>query len=58
MPKDKPMMSVLNEVFHMLDTAEMIPRFIRKAQGMLRREANAIRRDKGEEELEDKWKDE
>ena len=30
-----------------------IPRFIKKALGMLRREANAIRKQNGEEELKD-----
>ena len=30
-----------------------IPKFIKKSLGMLRREANAIRRENGEEELSD-----
>ena len=35
------------------DVKKSIPRFIKKSLGMLRREANAIRKQNGEEELKD-----
>ena len=43
-PKDEPMKKAMNEVFYMLETSKLIPKIIKKAQRLLRREANEIRR--------------
>ena len=43
-PKDEPMKRAMAEVFYMLDTSSLIPKIIKKAQRLLRREANEIRR--------------
>ena len=50
--KATPLKDVLLETFTMVDVSESIPRFIKKAQRILRREANMIRRKNGIEELD------
>ena len=52
-PKSTPLLDALRETFIMTDTTESIPRFIKKAQGILRRDANEIRRANNLKELED-----
>ena len=49
--KDTPLKDALNETFLMTDVSESIPRYIKKAIGMLRRDANELRRANGEKEL-------
>ena len=39
----------------MTDVSESIPKFIKKAMGMLRRDANALRKENEMKELEDYW---
>ena len=39
-----PLLDSLRETFDMTNTSESIPRFIKKALGILRRDANVIRR--------------
>jgi hypothetical protein len=51
--KGTPLKDALREVFEMTDVTESIPRYIKKALGILRRDANAIRRSNGQEELDD-----
>ena len=55
MPKDTPLKDSLFETFCALDqeVGSSIPKYIKKATGMLRREANEIRRQNGTEELKD-----
>ena len=50
--KDNPLKDALHETFVMTDVTESIPRYIKKALGILRRDANEIRRQNGEKELE------
>ena len=55
LPKDTPLKDALFETFCALQEAVKvsIPKFINKAQRMLRREANIIRQHNEEEVLED-----
>ena len=53
LPKDEPMKEAMKEVFCMLDTSQLIPKIISKAQRILRREANAIRKELEIELLEE-----
>ena len=39
----------------MTDVSESIPKFIKKAMGMLRRDANDLRKENEMKELEDYW---
>ena len=39
----------------MTDVSESIPKFIKKAMGMLCRDANALRKENEMKELEDYW---
>jgi len=48
-----PLLEALHETFLMTDVSQSIPRFIKKALGMLRRDANEIRRENGEIVLEE-----
>ena len=41
--KSTPLLDSLKETFQMTNVSESIPRFIKKAMGILRRDANAIR---------------
>ena len=41
---DTPLKDALLETFQYTDVSESIPRFIKKALGMLRRDANDVRR--------------
>ena len=50
-PKDTPLKDALFDTFCSLQLDESIPRFIKKALGILRREANMVRENKGEEQL-------
>ena len=45
-PKDEPMKNAMSEVFYMLNKSYpvLIPKIIKKAQRLLRREANALRK--------------
>ena len=43
--KGTPLLDALHETFVMTDTSQSIPRFIKKAMGILRRDANEIRRE-------------
>ena len=52
-PKDEPMKKAMAEVFYMLETSKLIPKIIKKAQRLLRREANEIRRANELQEIED-----
>ena len=52
-PKDNPLKEALHETFLMTDVSESIPRYIKKALGILRRDANEIRRANGEKELKE-----
>ena len=52
-PKDEPMKKAMDEVFYMLETSKLIPKIIKKAQRLLRREANEIRRVNELEEISD-----
>ena len=52
-PKDTPLLDALQEVFVGTMVSVSIPRFIKKAQGILRRKANEIRRHQEIEELDD-----
>ena len=54
-PKSLPMKEALHETLcaKAADVNVSIPKFIKKALGMLRRDANEIRKQNGEEELED-----
>ena len=52
-PKDEPMKKAMDEVFYMLETSKLIPKIIKKAQRLLRREANEIRRVNELEQLSD-----
>ena len=54
-PKGSPLKDALFETLCKKedDVKISIPKFIRKALGMLRRDANSLRRQKGEELLED-----
>ena len=51
---ETPMLDTMNEVFRWVDVSALIPKLVRKAQGILRRDANNVRRQYGMEELEDK----
>ena len=42
--RETPLKDALFETFTMTDVSESIPRYIKKARGMLRRDANEIRR--------------
>ena len=46
-----PLLDSLRETFQMTDVSESIPRFIKKAMGILRRDANAIRNENEMNEL-------
>ena len=48
---EEPLKDSLREVFRMVDTKDSIPKYILKAQKLLRLEANRIRGDNGEELL-------
>ena len=52
-PKATPLKDTMFEVFTMIYVSQAIPRFIKKALGMLRREANAVRRCNDIKELDD-----
>ena len=54
-PKSTPLKDSLFETFcaKQNDVRESIPKFIKKSLGIIRREANAIRRENEEEELSD-----
>ena len=49
--QDTPLKDALFETFNYTDVTESIPRYIKKALGMLRRDANEIRKQNGEKEL-------
>jgi hypothetical protein len=51
--KDTPLKDALHETFVMTDVSESIPRYIKKALGMLRRDANEIRSQNDVKELDD-----
>ena len=51
--RDTPLKDALLETFTMTDVTESIPRYIRKSLGMRRRDANEIRRQNKEKELDD-----
>lgn len=53
--KETPLLNALHETFKMTDASESIPRYIKKALGILRRDANEIRKANGENELKDIW---
>ena len=42
--RDTPLKDAMLETFNMTDVSESIPRFIKKALGMIRRDANEIRK--------------
>ena len=54
-PKSTPLKDALYETFcaKQNDVKISIPKFIKKSLGIIRREANAIRRENEEEELSD-----
>ena len=54
-PNSKPLNDALFETFceKEADTARSIPKFIKKSLGMVRRDANEIRKRNGDEELKD-----
>ena len=49
--KGRPLLDALWETFKMVDVSDIIPKLIKKAMGMLRRDANVIRKENGENEL-------
>ena len=51
--KATPLKDALLETFAMTEVSELIPKIIKKAQGMLRRDANAIRNENEIKELDD-----
>ena len=50
--REQPMRDALRETFENVNATQSIPKFIRKAQHILRRQANAIRRERGLDELD------
>ena len=44
--RSTPLLDAMKETFKMTDVSESIPRYIKKAMGMLRRDANKIRIEK------------
>ena len=49
--REQPMRDAMRETLQGVDALESIPKYIRKAQHILRRAANQIRRDRGIDEL-------
>ena len=51
--KGTSLLDALRESFVIINVSDSIPKFIKKAMGMLRRDANAIRRENEIKELKD-----